>query len=47
MIVDLVRNDLSIAAKPASVKVEKLCGVYTFSHVHQMISTISSTLREK
>ena len=47
MIVDLVRNDLSITAKPASVKVEKLCGVYTFSHVHQMISTISSTLKEK
>lgn len=47
MIVDLVRNDLSITAKPFSVKVEKLCGVYTFSHVHQMISTISSTLKEK
>ena len=47
MIVDLVRNDLSITAKLASVKVEKLCGVYTFSHVHQMISTISSTLKEK
>jgi len=42
MIVDLVRNDLSITASKASVKVEELCGIYTFKKVHQMISTISS-----
>ena len=47
MIVDLVRNDLSVTAKEGSVKVDKLCGVYTFSHVHQMISTISSKLKDK
>ena len=41
MIVDLVRNDLSITASKASVKVEELCGIYTFKKVHQMISTIS------
>ena len=46
MIVDLVRNDLSVTAKKGTVKVDKLCGVYTFSHVHQMISTISSELKK-
>ncbi len=45
MIVDLVRNDLSRTAQIDSVKVEELCGVYTFPQVHQMISTISSRLR--
>ena len=44
MIVDLVRNDLSITASKASVKVEELCGIYTFKKVHQMISTISSNV---
>ena len=44
MIVDLVRNDLSITAKPGSVNVDRLCGVYSFSNVHQMISTVSSEL---
>lgn len=41
MIVDLVRNDLSRSAIKGSVKVEELCGIYSFSHVHQMISTIT------
>ena len=41
MIVDLVRNDLSKIATKNSVKVEELCEVYSFSHVHQMISTVS------
>ena len=40
MIVDLVRNDLSKICKPASVNVPELCGIHTFSHVHQMISTV-------
>lgn len=44
MIVDLVRNDLSRIAKPNSVKVEELCGIYSYPHVHQMISTISAQL---
>ncbi|WP_320814905.1 anthranilate synthase component I family protein [Flavobacterium sp.] len=42
MIVDLVRNDLSHTATKGSVKVEELCGLYTFKQVHQMISTIVS-----
>jgi para-aminobenzoate synthetase component 1 len=44
MITDLVRNDLSKSAIPGSVNVDELCHVYSFSHVHQMISTISATL---
>lgn len=46
MIVDLVRNDLSRTAKKGSVKVEELYGIYSFKQVHQMISTISSELRD-
>lgn len=44
MIVDLVRNDLSRTASKGSVKVEELCGIYTFRQVHQMISTIVSNV---
>ena len=44
MIVDLVRNDLSITANSSSVNVEELCKVYTFNNVHQMISTITSNI---
>ena len=44
MIVDLVRNDLSHTAEKGSVQVEELCGIYTFEQVHQMISTIVSTI---
>ncbi|HOU46421.1 MAG TPA: anthranilate synthase component I family protein [Chitinophagales bacterium] len=44
MIVDLVRNDLSKVAISGSVKVEELCGIYTFEQVHQMISTISCAI---
>ena len=44
MITDLVRNDLSRTAKKGSVEVEELCGLYSFLQVHQMISTITSTI---
>ena len=44
MIVDLVRNDLAHTATKGSVRVEELCQVYTFKQVHQMISTITSTI---
>jgi para-aminobenzoate synthetase component 1 len=40
MIVDLVRNDLTKSAKPGTVKVEELFGIYSFKQVHQMISTV-------
>ena len=46
MIVDLVRNDLSRTAARGSVKVEELCEVYSFKQVHQLISTVTSTLTE-
>ena len=47
MIVDLVRNDLSRSCIPGTVKVDELCGIYSFPHVHQMISTISGTLAKE
>lgn len=46
MITDLVRNDLAISCKPGSVLVDELFGIYSFPQVHQLISTISGTLRE-
>jgi len=46
MIVDLVRNDLSKTATKGSVIVEELCKVYAFEQVHQMISTITSEIKE-
>ncbi len=46
MITDLVRNDLSRSACKGTVNVDELCGVYTYPQVHQMISTISSELRD-
>ena len=40
MIVDLVRNDLTRCALPGTVEVDELFGVYSFTQVHQLISTI-------
>ncbi len=45
MIVDLVRNDLSKVAVQGSVRVNELCGIYSFPQVHQMISTVTCQLR--
>lgn len=44
MITDLVRNDLSKSALKGSVQVEELCKLYTFKQVHQLISTVVSTV---
>jgi para-aminobenzoate synthetase component 1 len=44
MVVDLVRNDLSRVCQEGSVRVDELFGVYTYPHVHQMVSTISGEL---
>lgn len=45
MIVDLVRNDLARSSETGAVQVDELFGIYTFPQVHQMISTVSSTMR--
>jgi para-aminobenzoate synthetase component I len=46
MIVDLMRNDLSKISEIGSVDVEELFGVYPFAKVHQMISTVTSTIKK-
>lgn len=46
MIVDLVRNDLAHVCEYGSVRVDELCQVKTFSRAHQLVSTISGTVRE-
>ncbi len=46
MITDLTRNDLSKVSKVASVKVDELFGIYSLPRVFQMITTVSSELKE-
>jgi len=46
MIVDLVRNDLSKISQRNSVNVDELFGIYSFPQVHQMISSISATIKD-
>lgn len=43
MIVDLVRNDLAKSGLPGTIKVEELFGIYSYQHIHQMVSTITAT----
>ncbi|MFT3825597.1 MAG: anthranilate synthase component I family protein [Chitinophagaceae bacterium] len=45
MVVDLVRNDLSKVCEEGTVQVDELFGIYSFPQVHQMISTVSGTVR--
>lgn len=47
MVVDLIRNDLSKICKESSVITNELFGIYSFPQVHQMISTISGTLKNE
>jgi para-aminobenzoate synthetase component I len=46
MVVDMVRNDLSKICDEGSVKTDELYGIYSFPQVHQMISTVSGSLKE-
>ena len=44
MVVDLVRNDMSMVCEKGSVRVKELFAVHSFPQVHQLISTIKGTL---
>lgn len=45
MIVDLVRNDLARCCETGSIEVNELFGIYSFPQVHQLISTVSGTMK--
>lgn len=45
MIVDLLRNDLSVFAETGSVKTPKLFNIESFNQVHHMVSEIEATLK--
>lgn len=45
MIVDLVRNDLTRSAVTGTIQVDELFGIYSFAHVHHMISTVSARVK--
>ena len=45
MIVDLLRNDLSVYAETGSVKTTKLFDIESFNQVHHMVSEIQATLK--
>jgi anthranilate synthase component I len=46
MLVDLGRNDLGRVCEPATVKVDTLMSVETYSHVMHIVSSVSGELRE-
>jgi para-aminobenzoate synthetase component 1 len=44
MIVDLVRNDLARCARTGTVHVDELYAIYSYRHLHHLVSTISAEL---
>ena len=46
MIVDLIRNDMSVACDPESVQVENLLAIRSYSTVHQLVSDVSGELSD-
>jgi para-aminobenzoate synthetase component I len=46
MIVDLLRNDLSRACRPGSVRVTQLCGLESYAWVQHLVSVVEATLQD-
>ncbi len=44
MIVDLLRNDLSLVCEPESITVTQLCGLEQYGYVQHLVSAVAGTL---